>query len=323
MPASGRGVRCVPEGRRMPDGEAACPVPVVIIAGALGAGKTSLINAMLVRDADLPLAVIVNDFGAITIDEAILSATGLPVFALKNGCICCSLQGDLLRALAGVLSAGRPIGAIVIEASGVSDPRGIIEALHDPVLRRAVRLDAVVTVVDVEMHDVADDLWQAQVRAADIIVLAKAGEPAAVDDVRARLAGMGKSLVFIADESGGIPLELLLGQPFQRERVPLTEAFLIRDDRFVHVEWTSPRTLALTRFRAIIEKLAPRLVRAKGLIRVLERPDQTFLFQLVGRRASLLPSDLPVEGARLVLIGRAGILDAAAAMAELEAMAQE
>ena len=98
---------------------------------------------------------------------------------------------------------------------------------------------------------------------------------------------------------------------------------MIRDDRFVQVEWMSPRAVVLARFKAVIENLTPRLVRAKGLIRVAERPGQSFLFQLVGRRASLLPSDLPVEGARLVLIGRTGIFDAAAATAELEAMAQE
>ncbi|WP_155982353.1 GTP-binding protein [Xanthobacter sp. 126] len=95
----------------MHEDRAARPVPVVVVAGALGAGKTSLINAMLGGDLKLSLAVIVNDFGAIATDETILSATGLPVFALKNGCICCSLQGDLLRTLAGVLSAGRPIDA--------------------------------------------------------------------------------------------------------------------------------------------------------------------------------------------------------------------
>lgn len=309
----------------MHEDRAARPVPVVVVTGALGAGKTSLINAMLGGDLKLSLAVIVNDFGAIAIDEAILSATGLPIFALKNGCICCSLQGDLLRTLAGVLSVGRPIDAIVIEASGVSDPRGIIEALHDPVLQKAVRLDAVVTVVDAEAHDVADDLWQAQVRAADIIVLAKVGETAAADhaSLRVRLEGMGKSLVFVADEGGGIPLELLFAQPFPREPAAPAEAPVIRDDRFVQVEWMSLRAVVLARFRAVIENLTPRLVRAKGLIRVAERPGQTFLFQLVGRRASLLPSDLPVEGARLVLIGRTGIFDAAAATAELEAMAQE
>ncbi len=307
----------------MPETTEAIPVPVLVVAGALGAGKTSLINAVLHADHGQALAVIVNDFGAIGIDEAILSAAGQPVVGLKNGCICCSLQGDLLRSLATVLSVGRPVDAVIIEASGVSDPRGIIQALHDPVLRAAVRLDAVVTVVDGEAHDAADDLWQAQLQAADLVVLSKTAslDAARRERLRAMIEDMGKALVFEADAAGGAPLGLLLGGALHPGRATVGDPPVIRDTRFVPMEWTSPRPLALSRFATALERLAPVLVRAKGLLRVHERPGQTLLFQMVGRRASLAPANLPAEGARLVLIGRAGLFDPIAAAGELDAMA--
>ena len=307
----------------MPDAAAAIPVPVLLIAGALGAGKTSLINSMLRADHGLALAVIVNDFGAIGIDEAILSAAGRPVVGLKNGCICCSLQGDLLRTLATVLSLGRAVDAVVIEASGVSDPHGIIAALYDPVLRAAVRLDAVVTVVDGEAHAPDDELWLAQLQAADMVVLSKTASLDAAGRARlqAMMAALGKALVFEADATGSVPLAVLLGGTLRPSKERADDAAVIRDTRFAHMEWTSPRPLALSRFTTALEHLAPVLVRAKGLLHVHERPGQTLLFQMVGRRASLAPANLPTDGARLVLIGRADLFDPIAAARELDAMA--
>lgn len=299
-------------------------VPVLLVAGALGAGKTSLINAALGAGHGLALAVVVNDFGSINIDEAILSATGLPIYGLKNGCICCSLQGDLLRTLAALLSAGQPVDAIVIEASGVSDPRGIIEALHDPVLREAVRLDVVVTVVDAEDHDPADDLWRAQVHAADMVFLTRTGDadPSHLARLRTSLEGMGKSLVFAADDTGGLPVDLLFAQAFHH--LPPTGAGNppIRDERFVRLEWTSPLAVSLPRLQSTIGRLAPQLARAKGVLSIAERPGQAFVFQLVGRRASLAPARLAADGTRLVFIGRAGLFDVPAATAALDAMAR-
>ncbi|MBA4789629.1 MAG: GTP-binding protein [Rhizobiales bacterium] len=299
------------------------PVPVVLVAGGLGAGKTSLINAVLRADHGMALAVVVNDFGAINIDEAILSATGLPVYGLKNGCICCSLQGDLLRTLRLLLSVGRPLDGILIEASGVSDPRGILEALCDPVLRASVRLDAVVGVVDAQAHDASDDLWRAQVRAADMVVLSKTGAADADGLARLRetLASMGKALVVTADAAGGVPPDLLFGGRIRRLAAEdATGGAPIRDERFLRLDWTSPAPLLLPRFQAAIEALAPQLARAKGFLAFVERPGDAFLFQMVGRRASLEPVRRPVQGAELVLIGPRTQFDPARAAAVLDAV---
>lgn len=300
------------------------PVPVVLVTGALGAGKTSFINAILGADHGLALAVVVNDFGAINIDETLLSATGQPVYGLKNGCICCSLQGDLLRTLRAILSVRPDLAAIVIEASGVADPRGIMAALCDPVLREAVRLDAVVTVIDAEDHEPSDALWEVQVSAADFVFLAKTAhlEPATVTALRAALSRMGKTLVF--DAAGGVPLDLLFAPGARRERQAEAASLpLIKDDRFARLEWSSSTPVALPRFQAAIADLGPHLARAKGFVAVTDPPGQSYLFQLVGRRASLAPTGSPRGETELVLIGRAGLFDATRAASVLDSMVRE
>ena len=123
-------------------------VPILLVTGFLGSGKTTFINDLLHREHGKRIAAIVNDFGAINIDEALLESATDEVIGLKNGCICCTLQGDLLRTLKQVLVGAAP-DLIVIEASGVSDPQGIIDAVMDPVLWPAVLLDSVICVVDV------------------------------------------------------------------------------------------------------------------------------------------------------------------------------
>ena len=152
-------------------------VPVVVITGFLGAGKTTFINDLL-RGADgRRIAAIVNDFGSINIDAALLATATDEVIGLKNGCICCSLQGDLLRSLRRVLD-GRPPDLVVIEASGVADPNGIVQALMDPLLAGVTSLDGVVCMADAEDLLTGetrwrDPLWQAQLRGSDMVQLTK------------------------------------------------------------------------------------------------------------------------------------------------------
>ena len=301
------------------------PVPVLLVTGALGAGKTTLINALLRADHGLALAVVVNDFGAINIDEMLLSATGQPVYGLKNGCICCSLQGDLLRTLAAILSVPGRRDAIVIEASGVSDPRGILDALFDPVLRDAVRVDAVVTLVDAEAFDPADALWRAQVAAADFVLLTKTARlaPAALAGLRETLGALQKALVFDADGPQGLPLDLLLTQRFDHPAAPDARVPVLPDERFVRLEWSAPGPVALARFQAAIARLAPQLARAKGFVEVADRPGARYLFQLVGRRASLAPAEAAeaeAAGTQLVFIGRKELFDVDAARCVLDAL---
>ncbi|GHD62658.1 cobalamin biosynthesis protein CobW [Thalassobaculum fulvum] len=298
-------------------------VPILLVTGFLGAGKTTFINGVLQADHGLRIAAIVNDFGSINIDARLLESATDEVIGLKNGCICCSLQGDLLRTLKRVMGEAERPELIVIEASGVADPKGIVDALMDPVLWRSARLDGVVCLVDAE--DVTadpgrldDPLWKAQVAAADVVQLSKTGALRA-DQVTAltdRLAALGRHRVLGADGSAR-DFAALLGfaaAPSPGDGRARVEAA----DRFEMLEWRSEGAVPMAGFQALIQALSPALLRAKGFVAFREKPGQQFVFQLVGRRATLAPADTAGQGCELVLIGERGKLHVPAIRAALD-----
>ncbi|MDR0809202.1 MAG: GTP-binding protein [Gemmobacter sp.] len=191
--------------------------PVILVTGFLGAGKTTFINSVLTRSGNRSIAAIVNDFGAINIDEELIGTDAETVVGLANGCICCTIQGDLLRTLKLLQMREPPVGHVIIEASGVADPAGIIAALADPVLWQSFRLDTVICVVDAQ--EVTDrparrraSLWQAQVAAADLLVVSRSDT---VSNVVAKALAASRSpsgkppVLDLARE--GLPDELLFG----------------------------------------------------------------------------------------------------------------
>lgn len=149
-------------------------IPLTVIGGFLGTGKTTLLNRLLESNDGRRLAVLVNDFGAINVDAALVASRGVDTMSLQNGCVCCQIGGDLTDALIRVIGSVPRPDAIVIEASGVSDPWRIAQVgLADP----ALALDGVVVLVDVaSVREQADDPLLAdtvhrQLQAADLLVL--------------------------------------------------------------------------------------------------------------------------------------------------------
>jgi len=295
-------------------------VPILLVVGFLGSGKTTLINGLLQGDHGKRISAIVNDFGAINIDEALLENATDEVIGLKNGCICCALQGDLLRTLKQVLSGIAP-DLIVIEASGIADPQGIINAVLDPVLWPAVLLDTVVCLVDAQdliatPERASDPLWQAQVRAADIIQLSKADEISAQDlqVLSFRINAMGKSNIFHSDTASLIELT---GMGSSNER-RLSRAIIESQSRFASLSWRCDKAVPMSAFQHAIGELSPLLMRAKGFVSFIEKPDVQLVFQLVGQRAVLAPRTEPGEGCELVLIGEKDRFDPDAARLVLD-----
>lgn len=198
----------------MTDAPVPVRIPVTVIGGFLGAGKTSLLVHWLQQTQGQRIAVLVNDFGAINIDAELLSSRNSDTIALSNGCVCCQIGGDLSQALLQVLDNPQPFDAIVIEASGVSDPWPIAQiALAD----KRLSLHGVLVVVDaaaVRTH-AADPLLQdsllRQLRAADLLVLNKVDlcSPEQVQASTSWLHSTVGPVPLLACQHGQLPLVLL------------------------------------------------------------------------------------------------------------------
>ena len=197
-------------------------IPVTVLTGYLGAGKTTLLNRILTGDHGKRYAVIVNEFGEIGIDNDLVVGADEDVFEMNNGCVCCTVRGDLIRVVAGLMKRQKPgapaFDAIIVETTGLADPGPVAQTFFiDPVLREKTRLDAVVTVVDA--HHVLERLAQSaeaveQIAFADQIVLNKTDlvDATRLRQVHQRLAGLNPTAQIHEAQRGDVPLARILGQ---------------------------------------------------------------------------------------------------------------
>jgi G3E family GTPase len=292
------------------------PVPILLVAGFLGAGKTTVVNHLLAHAQGRRIAAVVNDFGAINIDAELIAGAADGVVSLANGCICCTLEGDLLRTLANLLRRDPRPEFIVIETSGVADPADIVRNLMDPVIWQEAPLETVLCVVDATQPAAAldDALLKSQLRAADVVALSKVdlvgeGARAAMRDA---IKAQRPAAVVVDALNGEVPAALLFPVdvdhlPAPREMPPRKPAV----DRFETLSFTSEHPVSLPRLQAAISRLAPRLARAKGLFETIEQPGRLMVFQLAGGRATLAPAGTPSPGVprtRIVFIAEMGVL---------------
>ncbi len=292
------------------------PVPILLVAGFLGAGKTTVVNQLLSHADGRRIAAVINDFGAINIDAELVAGASDGVVSLSNGCICCSLEGDLLRTLASLLRRDPRPDYIVIETSGVADPADIVRNLMDPVIWREAPLETVLCVLDATAPatTLADPLTRSQLRAADIVALSKldlAGS-AGSEHVRSVVRAERPTAVIVDASYGSIPSALLF--PADPDRSPSPRDLGRRRpaaDRFETLSWTADRPVSLPRLKQAISRLAPRLARAKGFFETVDQPGRQFIFQLAGGRATLAPSGRSETGAprtRIVFVTEVGRL---------------
>lgn len=299
-------------------------VPLTVIGGYLGAGKTTLLNHLLRESQGRRLALLVNDFGRINIDAALIEGRSDDTIALTNGCICCSLSDGFAAALATLRERAEAIDQVIVEASGVSDPRKIAQYGHSP----GFFLDGVVVVADAEqVRSKARDKYvgttiRRQLQDADLVVLNKADlvSEEALEAVRAWVAELaGDSRVVVATQ-GRVPPALLLGI-HRPERGAGEEA--AEHDHQAHYEtWShvEDRPLDGDTFRALVRALPQGILRAKGVLYLRDDPDHRHVFQLVGKRWSLVRG-APWAGqprrSQVVFIGQPGSIEGGALEAAL------
>jgi G3E family GTPase len=295
------------------------PVPILLVTGFLGAGKTTVVNHLLAHAEGRRIAAVVNDFGAINIDAELIAGASDGVVSLANGCICCSLEGDLLRTLANLLRRDPRPEFIVIETSGIADPADIVRNLMDPLIWQEAPLETVLCVVDATTpaEKLNDALLRSQLRAADIVALSKVdlADTTRCAELRDTVRALRPASVIVDVLHGEVPAALLF--PIEPDRVPVPREVGPRRpavDRFETLSWTSEQPLSLPRLQQAIGRLAPKLARAKGLFETIEQPGRLTVFQLAGGRATLAPGGLPAAGtprSRIVFIAELGVLSAA------------
>jgi G3E family GTPase len=153
-------------------------IPVTVLTGYLGAGKTTLLNRILSENHGKKYAVIVNEFGEIGIDNDLIIGADEEVFEMNNGCVCCTVRGDLVRIIDGLMKRKGKFDAIIVETTGLADPAPVAQTFFvDEDVQKNARLDAVVTVADAKwLNDRLRDAPEAknQIAFADVIVLNKA-----------------------------------------------------------------------------------------------------------------------------------------------------
>lgn len=259
------------------------PLPVTVIAGYLGAGKTSVVNHLLRHAGGRRIMVLVNDFGALNIDADLLESAEDDTLTLSNGCICCTMGTELIYALSDALDRRPRPDCLVIEASGVAQPEKIAAAAHaEPEMRYC----GVVTVVDAANIAalLADPLIGAQaagqVKAADLALVTKT-DLGSFDAAAAAVAALTAAPV-VAAPHGAAPVDLLLERPETEAPAPATHEHHGETYR----SWSATGGVAdRARLRALLDAPPPGLYRFKGRVRLTEGGAAEA--HLVGRTVSL------------------------------------
>lgn len=290
-------------------------IPITVIGGYLGAGKTTLVNHVL-RSTDERIAVIVNDFGEISIDEDLIVAADSDKLTLANGCICCTLADGFAAALNTVLSADVPPERLLIEASGVADPAQIAAYGHTP----GLRLDAVAVLADAEqVRRQASDRWVAdtvrmQLAAADLLVVNKIdllSDNADADALCDWLTGIASKAAIVRVSRAAVPIEVLFGPRPEDDAASTLDrsapdtnaarAVPTAEDLFESQTVVLDAPVPMSAVEALFADLPDGVARLKGLVQAVP-PASTdgaqgsetagaaaYLIEAVGKRTSMTP----------------------------------
>ena len=309
--------------------------PVTILTGFLGAGKTTLLNHILSNQDGLKTAVLVNEFGEIGIDNDLVVSTSADMVELSNGCICCTINGELLEAVERILKRPEPLDYLVVETTGLADPLPVAMTFLGSELRDQTRLDSIITLIDAENCNsrvFESEVGRSQIIYGDILLLNKTDlvSKDRVKELEQTLRSIKKDARIIHSVKGDVPLPLLMSIGlFESDRIARTadhdhshhdhhghdhahhdhshhdHGDHLDIEGYTSLSFSSDGPFALRKFQNFLDNQLPESVfRAKGILWFNES-EKRHVFHLAGKRFSIDDSDW--NGKRknqLVLIGQ-------------------
>ena len=300
-------------------------IPVTVLTGYLGAGKTTLLNRILSENHGRKYAVVINEFGELGVDNDLVVDTDEEVFEMNNGCICCTVRGDLIRIVGGLMKRRGKFDGIIIETTGLANPAPVAQTFFvDEGVRARTRLDAIVTVVDAKnlparLSDSAEAA--AQIAFADVIVLNKTDlvTPEELEAVEAEIRKINRFATIHRTQRSAVDITQVLDRgAFDLQRILgevkadfLTETEHEHNDDIASMSFELERPIDPEKFNtwisALLAEKGQDLLRTKGILHY-DGDDRRFAFQAVhmiadGDFIGPWPAGEP-KRSRLVFIGR-------------------
>ena len=296
-------------------------IPVTIITGFLGSGKTTLLNYILHNRQDLKIAVIVNEFGDIDIDSKLLVSIDENMVQLSNGCICCTINENLVDTVDALIHRDVPVDYILVETTGVADPLPIMLSFITTELQTVTHIDSILTVVDAESltpNHYDSEAARNQLIFADIILLNKTDlvAPKRINQLEDYIRSLKPGARVLQTQYGQVSLPLILNvnlnEPSTYKSAASAEHHLAHEhqshhlehDQFMAVSFESDRALNLPKFQTFIDNLPTNVYRGKGIL-WFQGSQLRHLFQLSGKRCDIKSErSHPPRWNQLVFIGR-------------------